>query len=81
MIIKVVLINVVLIEGLLYYLDLYSNGNTDPLGMFPLFLKLTADILASHRAVVFLQILRLSSFPVCWRVASVTTNPKGHPFS
>ena len=34
-------------------LDLDSYGGTDPLGMFPLFLKRTAEVLAPRLAVVF----------------------------
>ena len=45
-------------------LDLDSYGGTDPLGMFPLFLK-TNVVLAPRLAVVFQQLLRLGSFPVC----------------
>ena len=48
-------------------LDLDPYGGTDPLGMFPLFLKRTADVMA----------LRLGSFPACWRQANVTPIPKG----
>ena len=43
-------------------LDLNSYGGTDPLGMFPLFLKKTAVVLAPHVAVVFRQLLRLVAF-------------------
>ena len=32
--------------------DLVPYGGTDPLGMFPLFLKRTADVLAPHLSVV-----------------------------
>ena len=53
-------------------LDLASYGGTDPLGMFPLFLKRTAEGLAPRLAVVLRLLLRLGSFPVCWRVANVT---------
>ena len=60
-------------------LDLDSNGVTDPLGMFPVFLKKTADVLAPRLAVVLRRLLRLGSFPVCWRVANVTPIPKGPP--
>ena len=56
-------------------------GGTDPLGMFPLFLKKTAVVLAPRLAVVFRRLLRLGSFPVCWRVAKVTQIPKGPPSS
>ena len=64
---------------LLLYLDSYVG--TDPLGMFPLILKKTAEVLASHLAVVFQWLLRLGSFPFCWRVANVTLIPKGLPSS
>ena len=62
-------------------LDLDSYGGNDPLGMYPLFLKRTAEVLDPRRAVVFRQLLRLGSFPVCWRVANVTPIPKGPPSS
>ena len=51
------------------------------MGMFHLFLKRTAEVLTSRLAVVFRQLLRLGSFPVCWRVANVTPIPKGPPSS
>ena len=60
-------------------LDLDSYGGTDPLGMFPLFLKKTAEVLASRLTVVLRRLLRLGSFPVCWRGAYVTPIPKGPP--
>ena len=44
---------------------------------FLFFLKTTTEVLAPRLAVVFRQLLRLSSFPVCWRVANVTPIPKG----
>ena len=56
-------------------------GGTDPLGMFPLFLKKTAEVLAPHLTVVFWWLFRLGSFPVCWRVANVTPILKGLPSS
>ena len=34
-------------------LDLDPNGGTDPLGMFPLFLKKTDDVLAAHLCAMF----------------------------
>ena len=52
-------------------------GGTDPLGMFPLFLKRTADVLAPRLSVVFRRLLRLGSFPACCRQANVTPIPKG----
>ena len=33
--------------------DFDPYGGSDPLGMFPLFLKRTADVLAPHLSVVF----------------------------
>ena len=62
-------------------LDLDSYGGTDTLGMFPLFMKKTAEVLAPRLTVVFWQLLRLGSFPVCWRMANVTPIPKGPPSS
>ena len=58
-------------------LDLDPYGGTDPLGMFHLFLKRTADVLAPCLSVVFRRLLRLGSFPACWRQANVTPIPKG----
>ena len=46
-------------------LDLDSYGGTDPLGMFPLFLKRTADVMAPCLSVLFWWSVRLGSFPVC----------------
>ena len=47
------------VRRLLLYLDSY--GGTDPLGMFPLFFKKTADVLASRLAVVLSRLLRFGS--------------------
>ena len=58
-------------------LDLDPYGGTDPLGMFPLFLKRTADVLAPRLSVVFRRLIRLGSFPACWRQVNVTPIPKG----
>ena len=57
-------------------LDLDPYGGTDPLGMFPLFLKRMADVLAPRLSVVFRWLLHLGSFPACWRQATVTPIPK-----
>ena len=59
-------------------LDLDPNGGTDPLGMFPLF-KRTADVMSPHLSVVFRRLVRLGSFPACWRQANDTPIPKGLP--
>ena len=56
-------------------LDLDSYGGTDPLGLFPLLLKRTTEVLTPRLAVVFRRLLRLDNFPVYWRVANVTPIP------
>ena len=43
-------------------LDLDPYGCTDPLGMFPLFLKKTADVIAPRLSAVFGRLVRLGSF-------------------
>ena len=53
-------------------LDLDPYGGTDPLGKFPIFLKRTADVVAPRLSVVFRRLVRLGSFPSCWRQANVT---------
>ena len=58
-------------------LDSDPYGGTDPLGMFPLFLKRTTDVMAPCLSLVFWQVVRLGSFPACWRQANVTPIPKG----
>ena len=62
-------------------LDLDPYGGSDPLGMFPLFLKRTADVLAHPVSVVLRRLVRLASFPACWRQANVTPIIKGPPSS
>ena len=62
-------------------LDLDPYGGTDPLGLFPLFLKRTADVMAPCLSVVFRRLVRLASFPACWRQANVSPIPKGSPSS
>ena len=58
-------------------LDLDPYGGTYPLGIFPLFLKRTADVMAPCLSVVFRRLVLLSSFSACWRQANVTPIPKG----
>ena len=58
-------------------LDLDPYGGTDPLDLFPLFLKRTADVMAPCLSVVFRPLVRLGVFPACWRQAYVTSIPKG----
>ena len=61
-------------------LDLYPYSGTDPLGLFPLFLKRT-DVMAHCLSVVFRRPVRLGSFPACRRQANVTLISKGPPSS
>ena len=51
-------------------LDLDPYGGTHPLGMFPLFLQRTADVMAPCLNVVFWWLVYLGSFPSCWRQAT-----------
>ena len=60
-------------------LDLDPYGGTDPLGMFPLFLKRTADVMAPRLSVMFWRLVHLGSFPACWRQANVTPIREGPP--
>ena len=48
---------------------------------FLLFLKRTADVMASRLSVVFQLLVRLGRFPVYWRQAHVTPIPNGQPSS
>ena len=59
-----------------FLLDFDPYGGTDPFGMFPIFLTRT-DVMAPHLSVVFWRLVRLGSFPACWRQANVTPIPKG----
>ena len=45
------------------FLDLDPYGGTDELGMFPLFLNRTADVMARRLSAVLRRIVRLGSFP------------------
>ena len=62
-------------------LDSDPYGGTDPLGMFPLFLKRTSHVMAPRLSVVFRRLVHLGSFEACWRQANVTPIPKGPPSS
>ena len=62
-------------------LDLNPYGGSGPLGMFPLFLNKTADVLALRLCVVFRRLVSLGSLPAYWRQANVTPIPKGPPSS
>ena len=61
--------------------ELDSYGGADPLGMFPPFLKRTADVMAPRLSIVFRRLVRLGNFPACWREANVTRIPNGPPSS
>ena len=55
-----------------FLLDLDTYGSTDPLGMFPLFLKRTADIFAPCLSVVF---HRLFVWVVSWLAGDRPMSP------
>ena len=61
--------------------DLDSLGGTDPFCMFYIFLKRTADVMAPRLSVAFRQLVRLCSFPACWRQANVIPISKYLPSS
>ena len=58
-------------------LDLHPYGGTDPLGMFPLFLKRTADVMAPRHSVVFRRLGHPGSLLACLRKANDTPIKKG----
>ena len=62
-----------------YTIDLYHYDGTDTFGMFPLFLKRTADVMAPCLSVLLRWLIRQGSFPACWRQANVTPILKGPP--
>ena len=63
------------VKKLLLELDPY--GGTDPSGMFPLFLKEVAEVLAPRLSVIYRKLIRTGCFPLVWRIANVTPVPKG----
>ena len=60
-------------------LDLDPYGGTDSLGLFPIFLKRTANVLAPRLSVLFWQLVRLGSFSACRRQVNISPIPKGPP--
>ena len=60
-------------------LDFDRYGSVDPLGMFPLFPKMVADIIVPKLSILFRGLIRRRSFPECWQSANVTAIPKGAP--
>ena len=60
-------------------LDLDPFGGIDPLGMCPLFLKKTAEVMSPRLSLVFQRLVRQCSFPLAGDRA--TSIPKCPPFS
>ena len=60
---------------LLHDHDTYNGA--DPLGVFPLFQRMVADIIAPKLSIIFHGVIRRGSFPKCWLSANVTVIPKG----
>ena len=60
-------------------IDLDTHGRVDPLGVFPLFLKKVADIIAPKLSIIFLELSIWDRFPECFQSANVTAIPKGAP--
>ena len=58
-------------------LDLEKYGGVASLGVFPLFLKMVANIIAPKLSINFCGLIRRGSFSECWRSATVTAIPKG----
>ena len=67
-------------EGRLLLLELDPYGGTDPMGIFPIFLKRTTDVLTPSLSVVF-RLAHVGSFPVYWIQANASPIPKGPPSS
>ena len=60
-------------------LDLDTYGGVDPLDVFTVFQKKVANIFAPKLSIIFRKLIRLGSFPECWRSANETAIPKGAP--
>ena len=60
-------------------LDLDTYVAVYSLGVFPLFSKKVADIIAPKLSIIFRRLIRLGSFPECLRSANITVIPKGTP--
>ena len=58
--------------------DLSDHGDVDPSGVFPLFLKKVAKLIARPLAAIFSCLLHLCSFPACWQNVRITPIPNGH---
>ena len=64
-------------EVRLLLLDFDPYRGTDPLGMFPLFLKRTADVMAPRLSVVFRRLVRLGWFPGLLETGQCHPNSEG----
>ena len=53
-------------------LDLDAYGGAGPDGIFPLFLKKTANVLSTKIAVILRKYARAGNFSMCWRVGNVS---------
>ena len=60
-----------------YLIDLDAYGGVDPNGIFPLFLKKLAKLLAPKLAKIFRSLLSSEGFPRVWRSANIIPIPKG----
>ena len=58
-------------------LDLDADDVTGPPGMFPFFVKRSAEVLAPFIYTVFCRLHRLGSFSTFWRYSNDTPIPKG----
>ena len=58
-------------------LDLDNYGGMDPNGIFPLFLKKNAQLLAPKISTILRKLIRAGSFPSFWRSGNITPLPKG----
>ena len=58
-------------------LDLDNHGGMDPNGIFPLFLKKNAQLLAPKISTILRKLIRAGSFPSFWRSGNIAPLPKG----
>ena len=58
-------------------LDLDNYGGTDPNGIFPLFLKKNAQVLAPKISAFLRKLVRAGSFSSFWRLGNIAPLPKG----
>ena len=65
------------LQRLLFDLDTY--GGVDHLCVFPLFVRMVADIIAPKLSIIFRLLIRQGSFPECCRSVNVTAMLKGAP--